>query len=82
MKAVKPNPRTSPIGVILVANLPEAQAVKAAMELSTAAIVRRAIHAEFRDRARGAVLVALGRRLVDRLRAEGINAEAERGDRA
>lgn len=71
---VRPNQITAPLGVLLVVRLPEAQAVQAALALPTVGIIRRARLAEYRARARGAVLLALGRRLAC-LMAERMGAE-------
>lgn len=58
------NPRTTPLGVLLVAGLPTAQAVEVAGHLDTPAIIERAIRAEGRCLARSAVLDALRVRLA------------------
>ena len=65
-----PNPRKAPLGVILVAGLPTAQAIEAVGGLDTPAIIEQAIRAEERCMARSAVLAALRARLAARSRAE------------
>lgn len=65
-----PNPRTAPLGVILVAGLPTAQAIEAVSAIDTPAVIEMAIRAEGRCMARSAVLAALKARLVERTRAE------------
>jgi len=65
-----PNPRTAPLGVILVAGLPTAQAIEAVGGLDTPAIIEQAIRAEERCMARSAVLAALEARLAARRQAE------------
>jgi hypothetical protein len=76
-----PNPRTAPLGVILVAGLPTAQAIEAVGALDTPAVIEQAIRAEGRCMARSAVLEALKARLAVRRRAERINAEAQREEK-
>lgn len=63
MNACKPNPRTAPLGVLLVAGLPEDQAAIAASHLTTPAVIREAFIAEVAGRMRPAVLMALAERL-------------------
>ena len=63
MKTVKPNHRTAPLGVLLVAGLPEDQAAIAASHLTTPAVIREAFIAEVAGRMRPAVLMALAERL-------------------
>ena len=65
-----PNPRTAPLGVILVAGLPTAQAIEAVGALDTPSVIEQAIRAEERCMARSAVLAALRARLAARSRAE------------
>jgi hypothetical protein len=73
-----PNPRTAPLGVILVAGLPTAQAIEAVGGLDTPAIIEQAIRAEERCMARSAVIDALKARLTVRRIREKNNAEAQR----
>jgi hypothetical protein len=63
MKALKLNPRTTPLGVLLVNYLPEAQAAIAASHLATPAVIREAFLAEVAGRMRHAVLMAMAERL-------------------
>ena len=72
-----PNPRTAPLGVILVAGLPTAQALEAVGALDTPSVIEQAIRAEERCMARSAVLVALRLRLAARSRAEAQRRRAE-----
>lgn len=65
-----PNPRKAPLGVILVAGLPTAQAIEAVGGLDTPAIIEQAIRAEERCMARSAVIDALKARLAERRIAE------------
>jgi hypothetical protein len=65
-----PNPRTAPLGVILVAGLPTSQAIEAVGGLDTPAVIEMAIRAEGRCMARSAVLAALRARLAERNNAE------------
>ena len=83
MKAVRgdrglqmPNPRTAPLGVILVAGLPTAQAIEAVGGLDTPAVIEMAIRAEGRCMARSAVIDALKARLAARRQEERTRAEA------
>lgn len=64
------NPRTAPLGVILVAGLPTEQAIVCVGQLDTPAVIEMAIRAEGRCMARSAVLAALKARLACRRRAE------------
>ena len=73
-----PNPRTAPLGVLLVAGLPTAQAIEAVGGLDTPAVIEMAIRAEGRCMARSAVLAALKARLAARRQAESTRAEAQR----
>lgn len=59
-----PNPRTAPLGVILVAGLPTAQAIEAVGAIDTPSVIEQAIRAEERCMARSAVLAALRARLA------------------
>jgi len=85
MKAVRgdrrlqmPNPRTAPLGVILVAGLPTAQAIEAVGGLDTPSVIEQAIAAERRCLSRSAVIDALKARLTVRRIREKNNAEAQR----
>lgn len=59
-----PNPRTTPLGVLLIAGLPTDKALDVVRDLETPAVVEQAIRAEKRCQARSAVIEALQRRLA------------------
>jgi hypothetical protein len=61
------NPRTTPLGVLLIAGLPTATAVALVGDLDTPAVLEQAIRAESRCLSRSAVLDALQARLAKRL---------------
>lgn len=63
------NPRTAPLGVLLVAGLPTAQAIRVVRDLDTPSVIEQAIAAERRCLARSAVIDALQARLSVRLQA-------------
>ena len=71
------NPRTTPLGVLLIAGLPTAQAIEAVGALDTPSVIEQAIRAEERCMARSAVLAALKARLAVRRRAETDREEAQ-----
>lgn len=71
------NPRTAPLGVLLVAGLPTAQAIEAVGALDTPSVIEQAIAAERRCLARSAVVDALQARLAARSRAK---AQRRRGE--
>lgn len=73
-----PNPRTAPLGVILVSGLPTAQAIRVVGDLDTPSVIEQALSAERRCLARSAVIDALKARLAVRRMAEKNNAEAQR----
>ena len=78
MNDVPLNPRTAPLGVLLVAGLPTAQAIEAVGALDTPSVIEQAIRAEMRCQARSAVIDALKARLTVRRIREQNNAEAQR----
>lgn len=64
MNDVPLNPRTTPLGVLLIAGLPTFQALEVVPDLETPAVIEQALRAERRCQARSAVLAALQRRLA------------------
>lgn len=72
------NPRTTPLGVLLIAGLPTVSALEVVRDLETPDVIEQALRAESRCQSRSAVLAALKARLAARRLAEKSNTKGRK----